>query len=152
MSIALSVPQPARRRYRLRRRLGEAGSVVLAIVLLIWSLLPVYQMLLIALDPEEGEIEFSGNIWPSELSLDGFREVVTQEARYLEIFWLQFANSLAIGVTTMALTLLVASLASFAVGRMRLARISVEDSPRLASAPPRSGGRSGKWSSPNGSS
>ena len=28
---------------------------------LIWSLLPVYNMLLIALDPEEGEIEFSGN-------------------------------------------------------------------------------------------
>ncbi len=125
MSIALSVPQPARRRYRLRRRLGEAGSVVLAIVLLIWSLLPVYQMLLIALDPEEGEIEFSGNIWPSELSLDGFREVVTQEARYLEDFWQQFRNSVFIGLLTMVLTVLIASLASFAVSRMRLSKGSL---------------------------
>ncbi len=126
MSIALSVPpQPARRRYRLRRRLGEVGSVVLAIVLLIWSLLPVYQMLLIALDPEEGEIEFSGNIWPSELSLDGFREVVTQEARYLENFWQQFGNSVFIGLVTMLLTVLIASLASFAVSRMRLSRGSL---------------------------
>ncbi len=126
MSIALSVPpQPARRRYRLRRRLGDMGSVVLAIVLLIWSLLPVYQMLLIALDPEEGEIEFSGNIWPSELSLDGFREVVTQEARYLEDFWQQFGNSVFIGLLTMVLTVLIASLASFAVSRMRLSKGSL---------------------------
>ena len=126
MSIALSVPpQPARRRYRLRRRLGEVGSVVLAIVLLIWSLLPVYQMLLIALDPEEGEIEFSGNIWPSELSLDGFREVVMQEARYLEDFWQQFGNSVFIGLLTMVLTVLIASLASFAVSRMRLSKGSL---------------------------
>ena len=125
MSIALSEPHPARRRYRLRRRLGEAGSVVLAIVLLIWSLLPVYQMLLIALDPEEGEIEFSGNIWPSELSLDGFREVVAQEARYLENFWQQFGNSVFIGLLTMVLTVLIASLASFAVSRMRLSKGSL---------------------------
>ncbi len=125
MSIALSVPQPARRRYRLRRRLGDVGSVVLAIVLLIWSLLPVYQMLLIALDPEEGEIEFSGNIWPSELSLDGFREVVMQEARYLEDFWQQFGNSVFIGLLTMVLTVLIASLASFAVSRMRLSKGSL---------------------------
>ena len=125
MSIALSVPHQARRRYRLRRRLGEAGSVVLAIVLLIWSLLPVYQMLLIALDPEEGEIEFSGNIWPSELSLDGFREVVMQEARYLEDFWQQFGNSVFIGLLTMVLTVLIASLASFAVSRMRLSKGSL---------------------------
>jgi len=125
VSIALSVPHQARRRYRLRRRLGEAGSVVLAIVLLIWSLLPVYQMLLIALDPEEGEIEFSGNIWPSELSLDGFREVVMQEARYLEDFWQQFGNSVFIGLLTMVLTVLIASLASFAVSRMRLSKGSL---------------------------
>jgi len=125
VSIALSEPHPAQRRYRLQRRLGEAGSVVLAIILMIWTLMPVYQMLLIALDPEEGEIEFSGNIWPSELSLDGFREVVTQEARYLENFWQQFGNSVFIGLVTMLLTVLIASLASFAVSRMRLSRGSL---------------------------
>lgn len=122
MSIALAIPHPARRRYRLRRRLTEAGSVVLGIVLLIWSLLPIYQIFLIALDPEEGEIEFSGNIWPPEISLDGFREVVMQEARYLEDFWLRFGNSLFIGLLTMLLTVLIASLASFAVSRMRLSK------------------------------
>ena len=51
MSVALALPQPARRRYRLRRVLTEAGSVMLGIVILIWSLVPVYNMFLIALDP-----------------------------------------------------------------------------------------------------
>jgi multiple sugar transport system permease protein len=115
----------ARRRYRLRRVLTEAGSVMLGIGLLIWSLLPVYQMLLIALDPEEGEIEFTGNLWPPEPSLDGFRDVVTQEARYLEDFWHQFGNSLYIGLLTMVLTVLIGSMASFAVSRMRLSKGSL---------------------------
>ena len=44
---------------RLRRLVTETGAVMLGIVLLIWTLIPVYTMLLIALDPEEGEVEFS---------------------------------------------------------------------------------------------
>ena len=114
-----------RRRYRIRRAGVEAGSVVLGVALLIWSLLPIYNMFLIALDPEEGEIEFDGNIWPSDPSLEGFREVVTQEARYLEDFWHQLGNSFCIGLSTMVLTVLVASLASFAVSRMRLSKASL---------------------------
>ena len=66
-------------RVRLRRLLTEAGAVILGIVLLIWTVIPVYNMLLIALDPEEGEIEFTGNLWPPEPSLEGFIDVVTPE-------------------------------------------------------------------------
>jgi multiple sugar transport system permease protein len=122
MSVSLAFPQLARGRYRLRRALTEAGSVMLGIVLLMWSLMPVYEMFLIALDPEEGEIEFSGNIWTPKPSLDGFRDVVTQEARYLEDFWHQFGMSFYIGLFTMVLTVLIGSLASFAVSRLRLSR------------------------------
>ncbi len=122
MSIALTSGGLARRRYRMRRALIEAGSIMLGIVLLIWSLLPVYNMFLIALDPEEGEIEFDGNLWPPEPSLAAFRAVVTQQARYLEDFWHQFGNSLFIGLLTMVLTLVIGSLASFAVSRMRLSK------------------------------
>src|SRR6516162_2441401 len=124
MSLALAFPQQAARRprYRLRRALIEAGSAILGVILLIWSLLPVYNMFLIALDPEEGEIEFDGNLWPPEPSLQGFRDVVTQEARYLEDFWHQFGNSVFIGLLTMVLTVVIGSLASFAVSRLRLSK------------------------------
>jgi multiple sugar transport system permease protein len=125
VSTAAASGRPVGRRYRLRRAIGEAGSIMLGIVLLIWSLLPVYNMLLIALDPEEGDIEFDGNIWTPEPSLEGFRAVVTQEARYLEHFWHQFGNSLCIGLSTMVLTVLIGSLASFAVSRMRLSKGSL---------------------------
>jgi multiple sugar transport system permease protein len=125
MSIALASGRPAQRRYRLRRVLTEAGSIMLGVIILIWSLTPVYNMFLIALDPEEGEIEFDGNLWPPEPSLEGFRAVVTQEARYLEDFWHQFGNSLYIGLLTMVLTVLIGSLASFAVSRMRLSKGSL---------------------------
>jgi multiple sugar transport system permease protein len=128
MNIALDRLPPMsslRRRNRRRRTLTEAGSVMLGVVLLIWSLLPIYNMLLIALDPEEGEIEFTGNLWPPEPSLEGFIDVVTQEARYLEEFWRQFGNSLYIGLLTMVLTVLIGSLASFAVSRLRLSKGSL---------------------------
>jgi multiple sugar transport system permease protein len=123
LSLLAALGASVRRSHR--RLLIEAGSVVLGVVLLIWSLLPVYNMLLIALDPEEGEIEFDGNIWSPEPSLEGFRATVTQQARYLEDFWHQFQSSLFVGVTTMALTLLIGSLASFAIGRMRLSKTSL---------------------------
>jgi multiple sugar transport system permease protein len=122
--MALAFPRQAARRprYRQRRVLIEAGSAILGVILLIWSLLPVYNMFLIALDPEEGEIEFDGNLWPPEPSFQGFLDVVTQEARYLEHFWHQFGNSVFIGLLTMVLTVVIGSLASFAVSRLRLSK------------------------------
>jgi multiple sugar transport system permease protein len=120
VSVGSTLPIRSQRGKQLRLALIELGSVTLALVLLIWSLLPLYNMFLIALDPEEGEIEFTGNIWLTEPSLDGFHDVLTQEARYLEDFWHQFGNSVCVGLLTMLLTLLIGSLASFAISRLRL--------------------------------
>ena len=125
MSIALSGGQARLQRWNVRTVWLEGGSVLLGIALLIWSLLPIYNIFLIALDPEEGEIEFDGNVWPPEPSLEGFRSVITQEARYLEDFWREFGNSIEIGLATAALSVLIGSLASFAVSRLRLSRGSL---------------------------
>ena len=123
MTAAPTARLPARRRhYRLRQIVLEAASAALGLALLIWSLMPVYNMLLIALDPDEGETEFAGLIWPPEPSLNSFRAVLGQDYWYLENFWQQFGNSFYVGLLTMVLTVLIASLASFAIGRMRLAR------------------------------
>ena len=112
---------PARRpRSRPRRVLTEVASVTLAVVLLIWSLTPVYNMLLIALDPDEGDIEFEGVIWPPDPSLHSFHTVLTQGYWLVEDFWRQFGNSFFVGLMTMVLTVLIGSLASFAFSRIRV--------------------------------
>jgi multiple sugar transport system permease protein len=109
-------------RYRLRRVLTEGASVTFGVVLVIWSLMPVYNMLLIALDRDEGDIEFEGLIWPPDPSLHSFYTVVTQGYWLLEDFWHQFGNSFFIGLMTMFLTVLIGSLASFAFGRMHVSK------------------------------
>jgi multiple sugar transport system permease protein len=86
--------------------------------LAVWTLMPVYNMVLIALDGDGDE--YSGNIWPSEPSFESFRMIWTEGYWYLEHFWHQFANSLYLGLATMVLTVLIGSLAAFALGRMRL--------------------------------
>ena len=103
----------------MRRVLTEVASATLGVVLVIWSLTPVYNMLLIALDRDEGDIEFAGIIWPPDPSLHSFYTVVTQGYWLLEDFWRQFGNSVFIGLMTMFLTVSIGSLASFALARMR---------------------------------
>jgi multiple sugar transport system permease protein len=122
VSIARDCGAAARSRWQF---LSGTGRVLLVVVLVVWSLFPVYEILLIALDPEEGEIEFDGNLWPPQPSLSGFAAVITQQARYLEDFWREFGHSLLIGISTMVLTLLIGSMASFAVSRLRLTRSSL---------------------------
>jgi multiple sugar transport system permease protein len=112
MSLALSASN-----YRMRRRLTKVATVLLGVVLAFWTLIPVYNILLIALS--EGD-EFSGTIWPSDPSFESFRVIWTEGYWYLENFWHQFGNSLYIGLATMVLTVLIGSLVSFAIGRMRL--------------------------------
>jgi multiple sugar transport system permease protein len=104
-----------------RRLLVEAGPLTLGAVLLIWWLLPIYNMLLIALD-SQGTTEFAGTIIPPVPSLEAFDAVLFQSYWYLADFWHQFGNSIYIGITTMALNVAIGSAAGFALGRMRLSR------------------------------
>jgi len=104
------------------RRAREIASVMLVVVLLVWSLLPVYNMLLIALDPDEGDIEFEGVVWPSDPSLHSFHTVLTQGYWLVADFWRQLGHSAFIGVMTMIITVVVGSLASFALGRLPLGK------------------------------
>jgi multiple sugar transport system permease protein len=119
VSRTLTAGRPARRpRYRVRRILANGAATALGVAIVIWTVMPVYNMLLIALS-EEGD-EFTGTVWPSDPSFESFWVIWTQDYWYLEHFWHQFGNSIYIGLATMVLTVLVGSLASFAIGRMRL--------------------------------
>jgi multiple sugar transport system permease protein len=105
---------------RRRRYLTNAAALVLAAVLLVWTLTPIYNMVMIALE-SSGDV-FTENIWPAQPSAESFGVVLTQDHWYLEDFWHQFGNSVYISAMTTILTLLIGSLTSFSIGRMRIRR------------------------------
>jgi len=118
--IAESINSRAIRRpnYRLRRNLTEAAALAVGVVVLIWTLVPIYNIVMVALEPH-GDV-FTNDIWPANPSLRSFWIVVTEQYWYLEHFWQQFGNSLYVGVATVLLTLIIGSLASFSIGRLRI--------------------------------
>jgi multiple sugar transport system permease protein len=113
-----AAPRARRPNYRRRGWITEAFCVLLGIVLVIWSLTPIYSMFMVALQPH-GDV-FSSSTYPTHPSFNSFWVVVTEGYWYLEHFWHQFGNSLYMGVMTVFFTLLFGSLASFSIGRMRI--------------------------------
>ena len=107
-----------RRAVRRRRYWSHAGVLLLSVVIVVWTLVPIYNMVLISLEPE-GDV-FTDHLWPRVQSFESFWGVLTQGHWYLEHFWRQFANSFYIGAMTTFLTLLIGSLTSFSIGRMRM--------------------------------
>ena len=103
---------------RRRRYLNIAGTALLSMVIVVWSLAPIYNMVLISLEPE-GDV-FTDHIWPRVPSFESFWGVLTQGHWYLVHFWHQFGNSLYLGLMVTLFTLLFGSLTSFSIGRMRI--------------------------------
>jgi len=96
----------------------EAKLLLIGIPVLIWTLLPIYHMVLFAISPKESA--FSGKLWPDNPTLHNFGVVFRQEHFYLHHFWQQFWNSLVIAVATGVITLLIATAAAFAISRLKV--------------------------------
>jgi multiple sugar transport system permease protein len=110
--------QHMRRAARRSRYMTNAAAMLLSLVLLVWTITPIYNMLMVALEAE-GDV-FSEHIWPPQPSPRSFWIVVTQGYWYLEYFWHQFGNSAYIAIMTTLLVLVIGSMTSFSVGRMRI--------------------------------
>jgi multiple sugar transport system permease protein len=107
-----------RRSARRRRYLSNALAAVLSVVVLIWTILPLYNIVMVSL--ENNSDVFSDRLLPSAPSFDGYWVVFTEGYWYLEDFWHQFGNSIYVGAATTLLTLAIASAASFSISRMRI--------------------------------
>src|SRR5690349_15925946 len=113
-----SRPEAMRRTARRRRYIGNGFVALFSVVLLIWTILPLYNIVMVSL---EGHSDvFSDHLWPPYPSLDGYWVVFTQGYWYLENFWHEFGNSIYVGVAVTFLTLLIASAASYSIARMRI--------------------------------
>lgn len=114
---ARAIARPLRA-VRSRRALETTGTLALSAALIVWTLVPIYNMVMISLEPE-GDV-FTEHIWPRVWSVESFWGVLTQGHWYLEQFWHQFANSCYLGAMVTVLTLAIGSLTSFSIGRMRI--------------------------------
>ena len=115
---ARDVSQTMRRVARRWRYLTNALAAVVSIVLLVWTFIPLYNMLMVSLE-STGDV-FSTTIWPAKPSAESFGVVLTQDHWYLEHFWHQFYNSVYIAFMVTLLVLLIGTLTSFSVSRMRI--------------------------------
>ena len=61
-------------------RLHTAGQVLIGLVILIWTVLPLYNMVEVALRPKDAV--FSGDLFPANPTLMGFWDVLTQNYWY----------------------------------------------------------------------
>ena len=104
--------------YAVRRALSEGAFVLVGVVILIWTLLPIYHMVMLSLTPLSDS--FAGRFWPDRPTLENFRIVFAEDHFFLQDFWRQLWNSVFVALATMIMVLVVASLASFAIGRLKL--------------------------------
>ncbi len=98
--------------------INEAQLLLVGIPVLLWTLIPVYHMVLFAVS--ERDSATSGRLWPKNPTLDNFRVVFEQKHLYLQHFWEQLGNSLMIAVAVGVLTLCVATMAAFAISRLKV--------------------------------
>jgi multiple sugar transport system permease protein len=105
-------------RARAQRRLGDAGVALLSAVLIVWTIVPLYNMVRVAL--QEKEDVFSSNVFPVAPTLASFRTAFHESYWLLANFWGQMGNSLYIGLAVAFLTLAIGTLAAFVISRMRI--------------------------------
>jgi multiple sugar transport system permease protein len=96
----------------------EAKLLLIGIPVFLWTVIPVYHMVLFAIS--EKDKGTSGRLWPENPSLQNFDHVFNQKHFYLNHFWQQLGNSLFIALAVGAITLFIATLAAFAISRLKV--------------------------------
>jgi len=102
----------------LKKVAAEARLLLVGIPVLLWTLVPIYHMVLFAIS--ERDSATSGRLWPKNPTLQNFDIVFQRKHFYLDHFWLQLANSFVIAITVGAITLFIATCAAFAISRLKV--------------------------------
>jgi multiple sugar transport system permease protein len=101
-----------------RNTLTEAKLLLIGIPLFLWTMIPVYHLVLFSISPRDTAT--SGRLWPKEPTLQNFNFVFYQKHFYLDYFWIQLGNSVLIATTVAFLTLVISTFAAFAISRLRV--------------------------------
>ena len=102
----------------LRKVTNEAKLLLIGIPVFLWTIIPVYHMFLFAIS--ERDTATSGRLWPKNPTLQNFDHVFNQKHFYLNHFWEQLGNSVTIAFAVGAITLIVSTMAAFAISRLKV--------------------------------
>ncbi len=102
----------------LKKVTTEAKLLLVGIPVFLWTIIPVYHMFLFAISPRDTAT--SGRLWPTEPTLQNFDHVFNQKHFYLNHFWEQLGNSVWIAFAVGAITLVVSTMAAFAISRLKV--------------------------------
>jgi multiple sugar transport system permease protein len=100
------------------RATREARLLLFGLLILVWTLLPIYHMVMLAVTPVKEAVGTA--LWPDHPTLENFRIVVRQDHFFLRNFWLQLGNSILTALVVCALVLAISAAASFAISRLRV--------------------------------
>lgn len=103
---------------KLRQVGREAQLLLVGIPVLLWTIAPIYHLLVFALSPRDTGTK--GQLWPSNPTLQNFETVFQQKHFYLTHFWVQLGNSLVIALAVGVITLGIATCAAFAISRLKV--------------------------------
>ena len=109
---------PGRKRFSMQAISNEAKLLLIGIPVFLWTMIPVYHLFLFAISPRDTAT--SGRLWPEHPTWQNFDTVLQQKHFYLNHFWLQLGNSLAIAIAVGLITLFVATTAAFAISRLKV--------------------------------
>ncbi|HSB82348.1 MAG TPA: carbohydrate ABC transporter permease [Candidatus Methylomirabilis sp.] len=86
-------------------------------IVLVWTVFPVYYMLTLSLVPEEDL--FKPSLYVAHPTLGNYANTIRQSNYLVSQFWIQLYNSVSIALMTTAAVLVVGTLGSFALARIR---------------------------------
>jgi multiple sugar transport system permease protein len=96
----------------MNKTLKRRGKTVIGVVLTAIMLFPVYWMINESFTTDQNIRKTPPNLFPVGGTLDGYRAVLSQQVPYL-------SNSLLIGLATVAVTLVIAAPAGYALAKLR---------------------------------
>jgi multiple sugar transport system permease protein len=91
---------------------------LIGLAVLIWTLLPIYHMLLIAVAPADKAV--ASGILPQYFTLQNFQTALGARHNLVQYFWHQLLNSVVIAVGTAGISLTISIGANFAITRLKL--------------------------------
>lgn len=102
----------------MRKIFTEARLVLVGILILVWTLIPIYHLFVMSITPRVET--FAGAVWPSRPTLENYETVINQGHYYLEHFWQQLWNSAFVAVMVCLITLGISATATFAISRLKV--------------------------------